>query len=126
MSYGYTEALVTKDYTFKGTFLADVPRHGGSVWARYMFSKNVNGGLGVFAQSFRQGDQPNSFILPGYGRMDAMLSYSFIMSGIRATMQANCNNRLDKRYFSGSHQFVQDWIQPGARRTVLLSVRFSK
>jgi iron complex outermembrane receptor protein len=73
-SYGYTEAVVTEDVSVQGTFLADVPRHGGSVWARYVISKNWTAGLGEFAQSFRQGDQINSFILPGYGRTDAMLS----------------------------------------------------
>jgi iron complex outermembrane receptor protein len=124
-SYGYTEAVVTKDVSFQGTFLADVPRHGGSVWARYAISKNWTAGLGEFAQSFRQGDQPNSFILPGYGRTDAMLSYGFVGKGVHTTIQANVDNLLNKRYYSGSHQLVQDWIQPGAPRTVLLSVRFS-
>jgi len=68
----------------------------------------------------------NSFILPGYGRTDAMLSYGFVGKGIHTTFQANVNNLLDKRYYSGSHQLVQDWIQLGAPRTVLLSVRFSR
>jgi iron complex outermembrane receptor protein len=95
------------------------------VWARYAISKNWTAGLGEFAQSFRQGDQPNSFILPGYGRTDAMLSYGFVGKGVHTTIQANVDNLLNKRYYSGSHQLVQDWIQPGAPRTVLLSVRFS-
>jgi iron complex outermembrane receptor protein len=126
LSYGYTEAVVTKDVSVPGTFLADVPRHGGSVWARYVISKNWTAGVGEFAQSFRQGDQINSFILPGYGRTDAMLSYGFVGKRVHTTFQANINNLLDKRYYSGSHQLVQDWIQLGAPRTVLLSVRFSR
>ncbi len=125
-SYGYTEAVVTADPKLQGTFLADVPRHGGSVWARYVVSKNLTAGLGEFAQSFRQGDQINSFIMPGYGRTDAMLSYGFVGKRVHTTLQANVNNLLNKRYYSGSHQLVQDWIQPGAPRTVLLSVRFSR
>jgi iron complex outermembrane receptor protein len=54
-----------------------------------------------------------------------MLSYGFVGKGVHTTIQANVDNLLNKRYYSGSHQLVQDWIQPGAPRTVLLSVRFS-
>jgi iron complex outermembrane receptor protein len=126
-SYAYTDAKVTSDPQFQGTRLANVARHSGSLWLRWMLDGQWAIGGGVFAQGQREGDQANSFQLPGYARVDAMVSYTFAApggaNGSRGSLQLNVNNLFDRRFFTGSHQFVQDWIKPGDPRTALLTLR---
>jgi iron complex outermembrane recepter protein len=123
-SYAYQDAVVTEDEVFKGTRLANAARHSGSVWARWMLDAQWAAGAGVFFQSQRQGDQANTFQLPGFGRVDAMASYAFTTGAGKASVQLNLKNVFDKRYYSGSHQFVKDWIAPGAPRTASITLRF--
>jgi iron complex outermembrane receptor protein len=123
-SYAYTDAKVTSDPQFQGTRLANVARHSGSLWLRWMVDGQWAIGGGVFAQGQREGDQANSFQLPGYARVDAMLSYAFAAPGNgKGSLQLNVNNLFDKRFFTGSHQFVQDWTKPGDPRTALVTLR---
>lgn len=122
-SYAYTDAIVTEDPQFEGTRLANVPRQSGSLWARYLLDRRWAVGGGIFCQGARQGDQANTFILPGYARLDAMVSYELPVLGERMLLQLNVDNVLDQHYYTGSHQFVRDWIQPGRPRTVSLAVR---
>jgi iron complex outermembrane recepter protein len=116
-SYAYTDAKVVD-----GRTLANVAKHSGSLWARYAVGDWALGG-GVFFQGARPGDGTGSFTLPGYGRTDAMASYSFNALGAKGSVQLNVNNLLDKVYFTGSHQFVQDWIAVGSPRTVSATLR---
>jgi iron complex outermembrane recepter protein len=116
-SYAYTDAKVVD-----GRTLANVARHSGSLWARYALGDWALGG-GVFFQGARPGDNTGSFTLPGYGRADAMVSYAFNALGAKGSVQLNVNNLLDKVYFTGSHQFVQDWIAVGSPRTVSATLR---
>ena len=122
-SYSYTDAVVTEDPQFEGTRLANVPRQSGSVWARFLVDRHWAVGGGVFCQGARLGDQANTFVLPGYARVDAMVSYDLNLRAARMLLQLNVDNVLDHRYYTGSHQFVRDWIQPGRPRTVTLAVR---
>jgi iron complex outermembrane receptor protein len=122
-SYAYTDTEVTRDLFFKGTKLPNAARHTGSVWARYAFGSGISGGVGVFGQSQRQGDQGNTFQLPGYARVDAMLAYRFKLGTNAAQLQLNVNNLFDRLYYTGSHQFVQDWIAVGAKRNAALTLR---
>jgi iron complex outermembrane receptor protein len=125
-SYSYTDTRVTSDPLFEGTRLANVARQSGSVWLRHALGGQWVVGGGVFAQGQRQGDQANTFQLPGYARVDAMVSYAFALGTTKGSVQLNVNNLFDRRYFSGSHQFVQDWIKPGDPRTALLTLRFEQ
>ncbi len=124
-SYAYLDAVVTEDAVYQGTRLANAARHSGSLWARWMFDAEWAAGAGVFFQSQRQGDQANSFQLPGYGRVDAMASWAFKTGTGKGTLQFNLKNVFDKLYFSGSHQFVKDWIQPGPPRTASLTLNLA-
>lgn len=121
-SYAYTDTKVTEDAVNVGKRLANAPKHAGSIWTRYTAGAWSFGG-GVFAQSQRQGDTGNTFQLPGYGRVDAMLAYAFRVGSGKASLQLNLNNILDRAYFTGSHQFVQDWVQVGAARNASLTLR---
>jgi iron complex outermembrane receptor protein len=122
-SYAYMDAVMTEDANYQGTRLANTARHSGSLWGRWKFDSQWAAGAGVFFQSQRQGDQANTFQLPGYGRVDAMLSYGFRVGQGKGTLQFNLKNVFDKVYYSGSHQYVKDWIQPGTPRTASLTLR---
>lgn len=122
-SYSYLDAVVTQDANFQGTRLANTARHSGSLWGRWKFDNQWAAGGGVFFQSQRQGDQANTFQLPGYARVDAMVSYAFKAGKGVGSLQFNLKNVFDKVYYSGSHQYIKDWIQPGAPRTASLTLR---
>lgn len=122
-SYAYTDTKVTEDPNYEGKQLANVARHTASLWARYAFDSQWSGGAGVFAQSRRQGDVGNTFQLPGYARVDAMLAYRFGLGSAKAALQFNIDNLFGKKYYTGSHQFVSDWIKLGTPRTAKLTLR---
>jgi iron complex outermembrane recepter protein len=122
-SYAYTDTEVTEDPTYQGKLLANVARHTASVWARYAIDSQWTVGSGVFAQGQRQGDSGNTFQLPGYARVDAMVAYRFGLGASKASLQFNLDNVFNKKYFTGSHQFVQDWIKLGNPRTAKLTLR---
>jgi iron complex outermembrane receptor protein len=122
-SYAYTQSEVTRDETYLGKRLPNVPQHSGSVWARYAMGEHWTFGGGVFVQGGRAGDQSNTFALPGYARVDAMAAYRFPLGAVKGQLQLNVNNLFDREYFTGSHQHVTDWNQPGAPRTVLATFR---
>lgn len=122
-SYAYTATEVIDDVAYQGKRLPNVARHTASLWARYAIDSQWTVGGGIFAQGQRQGDSGNTFQLPGYGRLDAMLAYRFGLGGGKAALQFNVDNLLDKKYYTGSHQFLQDWIKLGTPRTAKVSLR---
>jgi iron complex outermembrane receptor protein len=124
-SYATTTTEVTRDENHLGKRLPNVPRHAASLWLRYQLDANWQFGGGLFAQGRREGDQGNSFQLPGYGRVDAMAAYRFKLGGAASSLQINVNNLFDREYFAGSHQHVTDWIQPGSPRSVFATLRIS-
>lgn len=122
-SYTYLDAKVTEDPTYQGTRLANTARHSGSLWGRWVFDEQWAAGLGVFVQGQRQGDVNNSFQMPGYARVDAMVSYGFRVGTGKGSLQFNLKNVFDKVHYTGSHPLVKDWIQVGAPRTASLTLR---
>ena len=122
-SYAYTATRVLTDPSYEGKELTNVARHSGSVWARYSFDGQWTAGAGIFAQGQRQGDLGNTYQLPGYGRVDAMLAYRFTLGTARASLQFNVDNLLDKKYYTGSHPWAQDWIKLGTPRTAKATLR---
>lgn len=122
-SYAYTDTEVLEDPTYRGKKLANVARHAGSLWARYAIDSQWSTAAGVFAQGQREGDAGNTFQMPGYARVDAMVAYKFGWAGAKASLQLNVDNLFDRKYFTGSHQFVQDWIKLGSPRTAKATLR---
>ena len=125
-SYTYLDAKVTRDSqdpAAEGKRLANTARHAGSLWGRWMFDEQWAAGAGVFVQGQREGDNANSFQLPGYGRVDAMASYAFKAGRSKGSVQFNLKNVFDKVHYTGSHPLVKDWIQPGAPRTASVTLR---
>lgn len=122
-SYAYTDTEVTRDPTYQGMKLANVARHAASLWARYAIDSQWAVGGGVFAQSARPGDSGNTFRMPGYARVDAMVAYRFALGASKASLQFNLDNVFNRKYHTSSHQFVQDWIKLGNPRTAKLTLR---
>jgi len=113
-----------------GHRFANVPRHAGSLFAKYSFQeaslRGLSLGAGVFAASQRQGDLENSFQLPGYVRLDAFAAYEWKLGPPRITAQLNIENLSDKEYFESSNigeGIPRFSVFPGAPLTVLGSIR---
>jgi iron complex outermembrane receptor protein len=126
----YDQAEITKDNSGnQGKILPGVPARSGSIWAKYDTGSATQGfsfGAGVFLRGQRQGDTANTFQLPGYGRVDALLAYRFKEFGAKlVTAQINVQNLFDKIYFdhggSGGSRLNSYYGEP---RTIVGSVRF--
>ena len=128
-SYAYTDAKFSKDNNgLQDLLIANVPRHSGSLWLRSeVIRRRLSAGAGVFARGQRQGDNENTFQLPGYATVDAFASYSFNFERRRLTPQVNFVNLLDKRYFLNTNvydAYPRLGIMPGQPFTVIGSVRW--
>ncbi|PIG94609.1 TonB-dependent siderophore receptor [Gloeocapsopsis sp. IPPAS B-1203] len=122
-SYAYTDAVITTG-TFgipDGNLPANVPQHSGSLWTTYEIQRgNLQGlgfGFGLFFTGARQGDNENTFELPGYLRTDAAVYYR--QDNWRVAL--NLRNLFDVAYFEGV-EYGRTTIKPGAPFTVVGSI----
>jgi len=87
----------------EGKRLGGVPRNAGSLWTTYEFQsdsplKGFKIGGGAVARDLTQGDNFNSFHLPGYAVVGLMASYTTQIYGRKTSFQINVDNLLDTRY----------------------------
>jgi len=132
-NYAFTDARITKDYSgLQDKRLNNVPEHSGSLWLKYDIHHYapLNGlsfGVGMFAAGQRQGDNDNTFVLPGYARLDAFTSYALQLGKSRLITQFNIRNLLDKTYYESTDPFQNApprvGIYPGAPLTAMGSIR---
>lgn len=132
-SYAFIDARITKDYSgLQGNRLNNVPEHSGSLWLKYEVKEYepLDGwsfGIGMFAVGKRQGDDANTFVLPGYVRLDAFTSYRYQLGDSRLIAQFNIRNLLDKTYYESTDPFQSApprvGIYPGAPLTAMGSIR---
>ena len=112
-----------------GNRLENIPRNTASVWTAYDFSRLALGGLsagaGVYLVDSRQGNVNNSYTIPGYTRVDAMVKYQRKFGPTNLTVQFNIENLLDKKYIASSNGFSEFIHQtmPSTPRTFLGSIR---
>jgi iron complex outermembrane receptor protein len=133
-SYSHDDARVTRDSTETGgagntgNRLASVPLNAGNLWVKYdadgaLRGLSLGGGLNVVGQ--RQGDLANTFQLPAYTLVNAMIMYRFqpvFAPWVKnLTAQLNITNLTDVTYFQASSG--RTTITPGVPRTFLASVR---
>lgn len=128
-SYSYTDTEITKDNRGnQGRKLPNVPKHAGSLWGKYDVTqgllRGLNIGSGVFLIGKREGDNANSFELPGYVRWDALVGYRWRTSKTELSLQLNVNNILDKTYYDASPAGATN-IYPGIPRTFLGSIKIA-
>ncbi len=125
-SYAYDDAVITKDPTYQGERLPEAPRNSGSLWLRQSIAERWDAGAGIFAVGVRNGDYGNDFELPGYARLDAMLSYRFQTGAWHNTIQVNVLNLTNKLYYASSFPIALDWIQLGQERTYQITLRLNR
>lgn len=134
-NYAYNDARIIADASGTpasggkiGNRLQNAPGHSGSLWVKYAATEQFAGlslGGGVTAVGERQGDNDNSFQLPAYARIDAMVSYRLPAEMFpwaqKATLQFNIRNLNGVTYYT--HAFHRDAIYPGEPRNFLASLR---
>ncbi len=133
-SYTFDDAVITKDVSpvpnTQDNTVAGVPLNSASLWAKYDTAPGAPDGwafgAGAYLNGQRQGDNANSFQLPGYGRVDAMVSYHTKAVGQKVTAQLNVNNLFDKTYFEsggGAMGGGSSGALYGAPRNLMASVK---
>lgn len=130
-SYTYTDAQITRDNTrganaTLGKRWNGVPWHSTSLWAKYDSAPGRPAGwalgLGAYVNGLRQGNNTNTFQLPGYTRIDSLVSYRIRAAGRPVTAQVNLQNLLDARYFEATDGSTNSYY--GQPRSVSTSLRF--
>lgn len=116
-AYSYVNAEVLHDTTLAaGTPTLNAPRNLFNIWTTYEIphgaARGLTFGIGGRHYTDQSGDLADSFQLPGYGIVDASLSYQ---RG-RSHWQVNANNLGDTRYASGSYNDI--YVKPGEPRTI--------
>lgn len=123
-TYAFTDARILKGRN-QGSHLFNVPEHSGSLWAKYDMQqaplRGLSLGAGLFLLGQREGDNGNTFQLPGYGRVDALVKYQLPVASSKLSLQFNVENLLDHRYYVAASGRAS--VNPGASRTFIGSVR---
>jgi iron complex outermembrane receptor protein len=116
-AYSYINAEVTHDTNLPaGTPTLNAPKNIFNVWTTYEVPRGPARGLGfgVGGRHYtdQSGDLANSFQLPGYGIVDASMTYRRGPT----LWQVNANNLGNKRYWAGSYSDV--YVKPGEPRVI--------
>lgn len=125
-----TGAITTAYAGYEGKRPRNTPPVTFNIWSTYKFAQNWKFGMGLEAKAERLGYSPqgalpgNNFTngkfdpntLPGYARVDAMLSYEEKKWAARL----NVKNLLDKTYYDAIYD-NGSFSVPGNSRTVILT-----
>ena len=111
LAYAFNEARIVADPVYPvGNTSQNAPRHSGSIWTVYQLQhgplRGLSFGGGLQARSYRYVDPSDDVVLPGYGRLDATVSYAFGGSHgheNRYRIAVNIQNLTDRRYFESGN-----------------------
>ncbi|MYM82903.1 TonB-dependent siderophore receptor [Duganella sp. FT50W] len=120
-AYTYNDArVVASNDVPNGNRAEMTARHRASLWIDQVIDQSWSAGLGVLLNSNQFALSDNTVRLPGYGRVDAALTYRHKRFDVRFKV----NNIGDARFYESAINNVQ--IQPGAPRSasVTVSTRF--
>ncbi|MFZ3181205.1 MAG: TonB-dependent receptor, partial [Methylocystis silviterrae] len=95
--------------------LGNVPRHSGKIFVTYDFGESGIGwrvGGGVTASTRAWGDIQNTFLIPGWARLDGFASYSTLLEGHKLTAQLNLRNINNAQYFVGVDNYLAAFGPP--------------
>lgn len=123
-AYSYIDAEVTQDTILPaGTPTINAPKNLFNLWSTYEVPRGLARGLGFGVggrrYSDQSGDLAHSFQLPGYGVVDASVTYRRGPS----QWQVNMNNLGNTRYWAGSYSNV--YVKPGEPRTIRATVSWN-
>ncbi len=126
-----TTGVITKAYSgYQGKRPRNTPPATFNIWSTYKFAENWKFGMGLEAKAERLGYSPQGAMpgsnftdgkfdpnkLPGYARVDAMLSYEQKQWAVKL----NVKNLLDKTYYDAIYD-NGSFSVPGNSRTVILT-----
>jgi iron complex outermembrane receptor protein len=130
--YTHLRPIVTSSYEGNvGKEVVNIPRDYASLWGFYTFRNGPAAGFGIglgaryIGESF--GDTANTMVIPGYGLMDAAISYDFSYLGKQydgLKLQVNATNLFDKYYVSTCFTGAA-YCALGAPRKVLATLKYS-
>lgn len=130
--YTHLQPIVTSSLEGNiGKEVVNIPRDYASLWGFYTFRSGPAAGFGVglgaryIGESF--GDAANLMVIPGYGLMDAAVSYDFSYLGKKydgLKLQVNATNLFNKYYVSTCFT-GEAYCGLGAPRKVLATLKYS-
>ncbi len=122
-NYSYTNAKVTKDNTYQGNQLLNVPKNSTSLllmWEDSLGEGSSYGiGAGVTYMGKKAGNVENSFYLPSYTTAK-LVSYYKVNKNL--DFRLNIDNLFDKEYIASSYDI--SWLTVGSPRTATLSMTY--
>ncbi|WP_418179358.1 TonB-dependent siderophore receptor [Aliarcobacter lanthieri] len=122
-NYSYTNAKVTKDNTYQGKELLNVPKNSASILLMWEDSlgKGSSYGIGAGAtyMSKKAGNYMNDFYLPSYTTAK-LVSYYKVNKNL--DFRLNIDNLFDKEYIASSYDI--SWLTVGSPRTATLSMTY--
>ena len=126
-AYAFTQAQVTEDNTYPiGNLLLNAPRHTGNVWSVYEVPRGRLEGLGVggglYVSSFKQGNLANSYLVPGYARVDTSIYYTFRQEKVDWRFSVNLKNALDRQHYEAGRG---SFARPGATFAAYSSIKMT-
>lgn len=125
LSYAYNDIEITRDTEgTEGNRPLNAPEHSVSAFARYAIGQALSVGGGVFSVSERQGDNENTFQMPGYVRTDLFAQYRFQLRGTELQAQLNINNLFDEDFTLAASDFARR-VNAGAARELRFEISAS-
>jgi iron complex outermembrane recepter protein len=128
-TYAHNDPVITRDNLYRpGNFMISAPFQTASLWTNYEVPKGKLRGLslgaGLFATGKRWGDLENTFIVPGYGRLDASFGYR-IFQGEKShwRIRVNFQNLTDRLYYEGVRG--RAGIVPGTPRSAIAGIEYA-
>lgn len=125
LAYAFNEASIKESLVAKeiGRQKPNAPKHTGSFWTKYVFTKGPLDGLGFGAGgnfvTERNVSLSDVQTLPGYAICNAALYYRVD----KFQLQFNLNNVLDKTYWVGGYDYLR--LFPGTPRNWLATVAYT-
>jgi iron complex outermembrane receptor protein len=141
-NYAHTDAKVIADEGIKdpfdpygsslsGNHMDNAPRHSGKIFATYDFGENGLGlrlGAGVTAATQAWADIQNTYVMPGWARVDMFASYTALIDEHKLTAQVNLRNINSARYFNGTDIYFNNFTRlnlfPAEPLTVVGTLKF--
>ncbi|WP_409998785.1 TonB-dependent siderophore receptor [Bradyrhizobium sp. SZCCHNS2022] len=127
-SYGYTDARVTDDPTYRGNRLQNVALNTASLYLVYDFGTAVPGKLrlggGARYVGDRAGDAANSFVLPSYVVADVFASYETVHQSLPVIYQLNVKNLFDNVYYPSAVSVLNVAVGDARRVSLSATVKF--
>lgn len=131
-SYSYTLMEITKSNDgVQGNVPDNVPKHTAALWANYRLPESILAGMtvggGVRYIGSRYGEDDNSYKLPSYTLVDAVLRYDLASLGDQWKgwkFALNASNLFDKEYVA-TCGYYGDACKWGYRRNVLGTLTYS-